>query len=46
MSVRVTEVLPYRAWVERRIKYSGAGLFWAGQAPKSKNSGSGKFWIG
>ena len=36
--------------MEKRIKYSGAGLFWAGQAPKFKNSGRGvpwrKFWIG
>ena len=35
---------------EKRIKFSGAGLFWAGQAPKFQNSGRGvpwrKFWIG
>ena len=42
---------PDHAWVERRIKYSGAGLFAGqGQAPKFENSGSGvpwrKFWIG
>ena len=47
---RSRDMCDIRAWVEAGINFSGAGLFWVGQAPKLKNSGSGvplrKFWVG